>query len=303
VVQTGAAAALGVLARTAAGAGPATEALLEAARRGDKLNVEVRQTVALNLGHVEPNTLVVRQLAALCTDEGDQRTRCLAALALGRLARRAPDVTERARIALVTRWEEEPADVRAFLALGLGIGRCTAERSRLEHWLHDRGDPLHRAAAAMALGCMGEAGAHACLAKATAEGPPQFRGDAAEALGLLGTPESADTLRRLCDDVAASAAARAGAAYGLGLIGQAADRERLERVLADDSADARQGAVLGLGAFAGDAARDALLARAAGESMPGLRGLMVWAALLAVAERPLAGPGKAVQRSPWAREH
>lgn len=303
VVQTGAAAALGVLARTAAAAGPATDALCDAARRADKLNVEVRQTVALNLGHCQPSALVLRQLAALCEEDGDQRTRCMAAVALGRLARRAPGVTERARVALVTRWDEEPADVRAFLALGLGLGRCAAERSRLEHWLHGRGDPLHRAAAAIALGCMGEAEAHRCVAKATTDGPPQFRGDAAEALGMLGTPECAATLRTLCDDAGASAAARAGAAYGLGLIGQAADRERLERVLADGNADARQGAVLGLGAFAGAAARDALLARAATESIAGLRGLMVWAALLAVAERPFTGPGKAVQRSPWAREH
>ena len=303
VVQTGAAAALGVLARVTAAAGPATDALLEAARRADKLNVEVRQTVALNLGHAEPTALVLRSLAALCADDGDQRTRCMAAIALGRLARRTPDVSERARLALVARWDEEPADVRAFLALGLGIGRLGAERSRLEHWLHGRGDPLHRAAAAVALGCLGEAPAHRCIAKATTDGSPQFRGDAAEALGLLGTAECAATLRALCDDAKAGAPVRAGAAYGLGLIGEPADRERLERALVDGNGDARTGAVLGLGAYAGGPARDALLARAAGESMPSLRGLMVWAALLAVAERPLAGPGKAVQRSPWAREH
>jgi HEAT repeat protein len=191
--------------------------------------------------------------------------------------------------------------VRAFLALGLGLGGLTGERRRLEGWLEGRGDPLHRGAAAIALGLLGDPLALPALARTAVSAPPSLRGDACEAMGLLGGPQAAPALRELARE--GSDAQRAAALYALGCLGQPADRDTIAAALDGATPDLRMGGVWGLAAFAGAEARDRLLAHAAREANPQVRALAYFGALLAVADRPLTAMGKDVDRSPWAREH
>ncbi|MHC5021858.1 MAG: HEAT repeat domain-containing protein, partial [Planctomycetota bacterium] len=301
-VRTAALIALGEIAKTEAGARPATTALLTVTKNLRRLHPEARQTAALNLCHAEPNMLVTARLTDILQNDGDQRTRALAALALGRLARREPElVQERARRAIVARWDKEAPSVRGFLALGLGLAKCTAETKRLSRWLNGSGDPLHRGAAAIALGLMEDPAVLDALRLASTNGPPRLRADAVEAIGHVGGPQALAILRKRLNN--GPSAARGAAAYALGIIGNAEDEKRIKDAMESHSPDVRMGGVLGLTAFGGPEARDHLIKHANRDGLPNIRALAFYGASLAIGPRPLLARGKDLDRSPWAREH
>ena len=65
----------------------------------------------------------------------------------------------------------------------------------------------------------------------------------------------------------------------------------------------RMGGVFGMAAFGGAEAREALLIHAERENDPGVRGLTLFCAAVAMAPRPIAAPAKDGDRSPWAQDH
>lgn len=301
-VRTAALIALGEIAQTESGAAPATAALMAVTTNMRQLHPEARQTAALNLGHAEPTLRVIARLTDIVQGDGDQRTRALAAIALGRMARRAPDqAKERARQALVARWDKEAPSVRAFLAMGLGLGKCDKEIARLQGWLAGSGDPLHRGAAAIALGLMDDPRVLSALTRASEDGPPRLRADVVEAIGHVGGPEAITVLHARLQT--GPSAARGAAAYALGLIGDLDSEARIKEAMESHSPDVRMGGVLGYTAFGGPKARDHLIQHAERDALPNIRALALYGASLAIGPRPLLAKGKDLDRSPWARSH
>ncbi|MCI0343611.1 MAG: HEAT repeat domain-containing protein [Planctomycetales bacterium] len=296
-----AAVGLALLARgrgeTPAGSDPAG-VLREIAGDPKSAHAPVRQTALLALGRCPPTTENLEALLGALRNEPDPCSRVCAALALGSVGGGDPAAARTARDALIASFQREAPELRAFAALGLGMGRHLEARKTLEKHLAEPGDPEPRAACAIALGLLGDpAATPALLGVARTEKGPGLRTAATEALGLLGGREAADALRQLASEPAAEV--RGQALYGLGLAGDSADLGRLAGALGEATALVRQGAVLGLAARGGAPSRDFLLAHAPRESDPEIRSLAIRGAALADSVAPNPVIARSPRVSPW----
>ncbi len=280
-----------------AGSDPAGT-LREIAGDPKSAHAPVRQTALLALGRCPPSTENIEKLTAALKNEPDPCSRACAALALGSLGNGDAAAARAARDALLESFQREAPELRAFAALGLGMGKHVEARKTLEKHLAEPGDPEPRAACAVALGLLGDPAATAALLGVVqAEKSPALRTAATEALGLLGGREAADALRQLAAEPAAEV--RGQALYGLGLAGDSADLGRLAGALGEATALVRQGAVLGLSARGGPPSRDFLLSHAARESDPGIRSLAIRGAALADSVAPNPVIARSPRVSPW----
>ncbi|MCI0342070.1 MAG: HEAT repeat domain-containing protein [Planctomycetales bacterium] len=291
---------LGLMARHPSSRAAAGEALRDLLSRPDGLDAGVRQSAALCLGRAEPSRATVECLAKVLRLDPDPTTRACAAIGLGFASYGEDDARRAARAALLDRWDREPPDVRAFLALGLGLGRHAGARETLEALLGSGGDPRLRGAAAVALGLLADRAALPALERVAGSGDePGLRAEAAEALAMISGPEALRALRRLAGET--SPLVRGAVLYGLGRIGLPADDAALASGLGAGSPDVRHGAILGWAARGGTAARDRLLAHARAEALPELRSLSILGAGIASAARPIPILDRRPDLSPWVR--
>lgn len=198
--------------------------------------------------------------------KGDRLHQPFAALALGLLARRTGDVelVDPLVSDLKTRAN---ADLRGALAIAVGLGRGTDAPKVLRSIVKDRGDPVTRAHAALALGLLGDRqGGPGVLRPLLADGNDSamkreaalalgmlgdrqavkllidavengnsiyVRGSAAVALGRIGGRDAGAALIRLSEDTKRPAIGRAMAVVGLGLLLDRTNGKSLARVGAD----------------------------------------------------------------------